>query len=260
MNDRQRIEEKIIKLHKKYIKMQKNPSKISMYAFIPMALITSFGLALSSNLVFSNVIATLVGASAGLGLTAATIYNFSKDFYNTRLNRIESKLVDLENQLCEQYNFSKDGNILSVPPTKVEEYLKGEYKLISTYIVEFENNTASLTTEEIERFRQIGYEFYKNADKLKAVSSNDVKALKLKGCTIKRDGIETIFFKGNNKLNLDTCKAEYLFPEYNKHFTEYDKANKERLITTMLLKSAVCDESSKKSDVLTNEIENILNQ
>lgn len=239
--------------------MQKHPSKVNMYAFIPMAVILGIGLGVGGHVLFGHFVATLVGASIGLGVTGAAIYGLSSDFNDVRLSHVEDKLIDLEMKLIEEYGFSDEGNILSVPADKVKDYLKGDYKLTVSYWVEFDNKIESLTTEEIEKLRTAGYVFHKNMDRLKALSPADVKLLLAKGYTMKRNGIETVFVKDEKALQLDCNKADILLPSFNRELTEEDKKGTERLIAEMLKPQVVSKKAKKKDEIIDHENNIVIN-
>ncbi len=253
MDKKERIKNKIVKLYEKYTKMQKNPSKISMFAFIPLAFISAFGLSLLGNLIVPGAITTMIAILSGIGITMGAVYNFSGDYHDIRLNRIQNKLLDLEYVLTEKYGFDKDGNILCVPADKVRDYLDGKYILTKSYYVEYKDAFASLTTQEIEDLRSKGFEFHKNIDRLKALSPEQVKKLLSKGYTISRDGIETIFTKDGKKLQLDCNEASYIFPSYEMKLSKFQQRDKENLIACMTAKNKSVEKGAKKDEMFDYE-------
>lgn len=231
----QRLKNKIVKLHNKYQKMEKNPSKISMYAFIPVALALGFGLTFLANLVYVPVLSTFLAVLASAGITMGLIYKYSKDFNNKRLYMAMDELVALENKLCEQFGFSKEGNILYVPEGKAKDYVNGEYVLSQSYHVLVNDETTIFTKEEIEEYRQQGYEFCKNDNLLKLLDPREVEICKQNGYTFERekDTIASLIIKDGKVVNGFNYSIIGVTPVYNLELDEKETEFKNGLIKRM---------------------------
>ena len=233
----EKIKQKIIKLHNKYHKMQNKPSKISMYAFMPLTALIAFSLAfLSGTVLYIPVLSALLIFGISIGATMGLVYNFSKDFNETRLEKVMDKLVKLENKLCEQYNFSKEGNILYVPEGKTQEYVNGEYVLTQCYHVLVNDDTTIFTKEEIEDYRQKGYEFCKKDTLLKMLDPREVKICKQNGYTFERekDTIASLILKDGVVINGFNYSIIGVTPAYNLELDEKETEFKNSLIQKML--------------------------
>ncbi len=258
MDKKEKIKNKIVKLHAKYTKMQNHPSNISLYWFMPLAIVLPILIGIPANMIFTHFATSLVSGILGVGITAGLMYQFSSEYYETRLNRAANKLIDLEYALIDKYGFDKDGDILSVPADKVKEYLDGEYKLTQSYWVEYNNEFAIMTTQEIENFRKQGFEFYKYIDRLRVLNPNEVKKLVAKGYTVSRDGIYTVFTKDGKELELDCNKSSYIGPSYNRELTKEEQKDKECLISSMIAKDKKSNKAVKKDEIIDHGNDTII--
>lgn len=233
----EKIKQKIVKLHNKYHKMQNRPSKISMYAFIPVAVILGFALALLfGTILYIPVLSALLILGTSIGSTMALVYNFSKDFNDVRLNRIIDKLIKLENDLCAKHNFSHEGNILYVPEGKAQEYVNGEYVLTQCYHVLVNDDTTIFTKEEIEEYRKNGYEFCKKDNLLKLLDPKEVEICKHNGYSFERekDTIASLIIKDGKIINGFNYSIIGVTPAYNLELDEKETEFKNSLIQKML--------------------------
>ena len=232
----EKIKNKIVKLHNRLHKMKNKPSKISMFAFIPVAVVLGFLLSLLTNIVYIPIVSAALIILSSVGITFGLVYNFSKDFHEDRLAKVEEALIKLENQLCDKYAFNKEGNILCVPEGKAEDYVNGKYVLPQNYQVFIKNETTFFTKEEIEDFRSKGYEFCKQDAILRVLDPKEVSICKQKGYTFEKDPktIASLVVKDGKVINDFKYSVLGLHPIYNVKLTKKEAENKQRIIEKMI--------------------------